>query len=459
MPKQRRLVAVRRPHQHADHAAAGRQRPHLQPVAHHRAVLADPFDLPDRPRPPPQRVRDHLGVLHRVPGLQLPHPPSNAAMATVLRDAGWSTFWVGKNHNVPVDEWTMGGSKKNWPLGQGYDRFYGFIGGETNNWYPDLAEDNHYIDQPYLPEDGYHLSKDLADQALRFIRDAKQSEPDKPWYLWFCPGVNHAPHHAPAEYIDRYKGRFDDGYEAYREWVLPRMIERGILPEGTELTPINPMPEGTFTKGDAVRPWDSLSEEEKRLFSRMAEVFAGFSEYTDAQVGRIVEYLEESGQLENTIILYCAGLRRLPGRHPAEPGHDRPAGHARHLQPLPDRLGDGVLDPVPDVQALHLTRAGSATRWSSTGRPASRPTARSATSTTTPPTSSPPSWTCAAWRCPRSTTASSRPRCPGCRCATASTPTQTGRPASRPSTTRCSAPAASGTTAGRPSPCTARPAA
>ena len=87
----------------------------------------------------------------------------------------------------------MGGSKKHWPLGQGYDRFYGFIGGETNNWYPDLAEDNHYIDQPYLPEDGYHLSKDLADQALRFIRDAKQSEPDKPWYLWFCPGANHAP--------------------------------------------------------------------------------------------------------------------------------------------------------------------------------------------------------------------------------------------------------------------------
>ena len=109
----------------------------------------------------------------------------------------------------------------------GYDRFYGFIGGETNNWYPDLAEDNHYVDQPYLPEDGYHLSKDLADQALRFIRDSKQSEPDKPWYLWFCPGANHAPHHAPQEYIDKYKGKFDDGYEAYREWVLPRMIERG----------------------------------------------------------------------------------------------------------------------------------------------------------------------------------------------------------------------------------------
>ena len=142
----------------------------------------------------------------------------------------------------------------------------------------------------------------------RSSSSATRSSPsrDKPWYLWFCPGANHAPHHAPQEYIDKYKGAFDDGYEAYREWVLPRMIERGILPEGTELTPINPMTEGTFSPGDAVRPWDSLNDDEKRLFSKMAEVYAGFSEYTDVQVGRIVDYLEESGQLDNTLILYCA---------------------------------------------------------------------------------------------------------------------------------------------------------
>jgi arylsulfatase A-like enzyme len=200
----------------------------------------------------------------------------------------------------------MGSSKKDWPLGQGYDCFYGFVGGETNQWYPDLAEDNHYVEQPYGPEEGYHLSKDLADKAIEFIRDSKQGEPDKPWYLWFCPGANHAPHHAPKEYIDKYKGRFDDGYESYREWVLPRMIEKGILPEGTELTPLNPMTEGTLAPTDAVRPWDTLSDDEKRLFARMAEVYAGFSEYTDAQVGRIVDYLEESGQLENTLIMYCA---------------------------------------------------------------------------------------------------------------------------------------------------------
>ena len=240
------------------------------------------------------------------PGYSSHIPPSNATMANVLREAGWSTFWVGKNHNVPVDEWTMGTSKKRWPLGMGYDRFYGFIGGETNNWYPDLAEDNRYIDPPYSPKEGYHLSKDLADQAMRMIRDSKQTQPDRPWYLWFCPGANHAPHHAPQEYIDKYKGMFDDGYEAYREWVLPRMIERGILPEGTELTPMNPMSEGTFTPADLVRPWEELNDEEKRLFSRMAEVYAGFSEYTDVQVGRIVDYLEESGQLENTLIFYCA---------------------------------------------------------------------------------------------------------------------------------------------------------
>jgi arylsulfatase len=240
------------------------------------------------------------------PGYNSHIPRTCATMATVLRNAGWSTFWVGKNHNTPVDAWTMGSSKKDWPLGLGYDRFYGFIGGETNQWYPDLAEDNHYIDQPYLPEDGYHLSKDLADKALSFIRDSKQSEPDKPWYLWFCPGANHAPHHAPQEYVDKYAGAFDDGYEAYREWVLPRMVERGILPEGTELTPINPMAPGTFSEGDSMRPWDELSDEEKQLFSRMAEVYAGYSEYTDAQVGRIIDYLEESGQLENTLVLYCA---------------------------------------------------------------------------------------------------------------------------------------------------------
>jgi arylsulfatase len=240
------------------------------------------------------------------PGYSGHIPPSNATMASVLREAGWSTFWIGKNHNVPVDAFDMAANRTTWPLGLGFDRFYGFIGGETNQWYPELIEDNHFVDQPYLPDEGYHFSKDIADKAISFIRDSKQAQSDKPWYMWFCPGANHAPHHCPQVYIDKYKGVFDDGYEAYREWVLPRMIERGILPEGTQLTPINPMTEGTVAESDLVRPWDSLSDEEKRLFCRMAEVYAGYSEYTDVQVGRIVDYLERSGQLDNTIIFYCA---------------------------------------------------------------------------------------------------------------------------------------------------------
>jgi arylsulfatase A-like enzyme len=240
------------------------------------------------------------------PGYSGHIPLENATIAQVLRDAGWSTFWIGKNHNVPVDAFDMASSKKKWPLGLGYDRFYGFIGGETNQWFPELIEDNHYVEQPYSAKEGYHFSKDITDKAISFIRDSKQSKADKPWYMWFCPGANHAPHHAPQEYIDRYKGKFDDGYEAYREWVLARMIERGILPKDTQLTPINPMKEGACLEADLVRPWESLSADEKKLFARMAEVYAGFSEYTDVQVGRLVDYLEESGQLDNTVIIYCA---------------------------------------------------------------------------------------------------------------------------------------------------------
>ncbi len=213
---------------------------------------------------------------------------------------------MGKNHNVPEQDNAPGGYKGTWPLQQGFDRYYGFLGGETNQWYPDLVEDNHFVEQPYTPAEGYHLSKDLADQAIRMIRDNKASNPSKPWYMWYCPGANHAPHHAPQEYIDKYKGKFDDGYEAYREWCLGRMIEKGVFPEGTQMTQLNPMPEDQANPLDVVLPWDSLSDDQKRLFCRMAEVFAGFSEYTDAQIGRLIDYLEESGQLENTLVMYAA---------------------------------------------------------------------------------------------------------------------------------------------------------
>lgn len=240
------------------------------------------------------------------PGYSAQIPEQAGTMAHLLQDNGWSTFWLGKNHNVPETDLSSGANKKQWPLQMGFDRFYGFIGGETNQFYPDLVEDNRYINQPYQPEQGYHLSKDLADQAIKMLSDQKSANPSKPWFMWYCPGANHAPHQAPQDYIDKYKGKFDDGYDAYRTWVLPRMIAKGILPKDTKLTGFNPMPPDQANAGDFVRPWSTLTADEKKLFSRLCEVFAGFSEYTDAQIGRVIDYLKTTGQYDNTIILYAA---------------------------------------------------------------------------------------------------------------------------------------------------------
>jgi arylsulfatase len=240
------------------------------------------------------------------PGANGRIPEQTATVAQLLQDNGWSTYWLGKNHNVAEQDVASGASRKQWPLAKGFDRFYGFLGGETNQWYPDLVEDNRFIEQPYPPEQGYHFSKDLADKAIEMIRDQKATNPSRPWFMWYNPGANHAPHHAPKDYIAKYAGKFDDGYEAYRTWVLERMIAKGILPKGTQLTPLNPLPEDVANKADFVRPWNTLKPEEKKLFSRLAEVYAAYSEYTDVQVGRLIDYLEQTGQLENTVVFYAA---------------------------------------------------------------------------------------------------------------------------------------------------------
>jgi arylsulfatase len=240
------------------------------------------------------------------PGASGRIPPQAATVGQILQDGGWSTYWLGKNHNVAEQDVASGASRKQWPLQMGFDRFYGFLGGETNQWYPDLVEDNKFTEAPYGPEQGYHFSRDLADQAIAMIRDQKATNPSRPWFMWYNPGANHAPHHAPQDYIAKYKGKFDDGYEAYRTWVLERMIAKGVLPKGTQMTPINPLPKDVANAADFVRPWDSLSADEKRLFARLAEVYAAYSEYTDVQIGRIIDYLQESGQLDNTVVFYAA---------------------------------------------------------------------------------------------------------------------------------------------------------
>lgn len=236
-------------------------------------------------------------------------PDDAALLSEVLLERGYNTYCVGKWHLTPLEESNLAATKRHWPLARGFERFYGFLGGETDQWYPDLVYDNHPVEPPATPEGGYHLSADLADKAIEFIRDAKVIAPGKPWFTYFCPGAGHAPHHVFTEWADRYAGRFDMGYERYREIVLENQKALGIVPPDTELSPINPYLNVTGPGGqpwpaqDTVRPWDSLNDEEKRLFARMAEVFAGFMSYTDAQIGRVLDYLAESGQLDNTIIV------------------------------------------------------------------------------------------------------------------------------------------------------------
>lgn len=236
-------------------------------------------------------------------------PAETALLSEVLAERGYNTYATGKWHLTPLEEANLAATKRHWPLSRGFERFYGFLGGETDQWYPDLVYDNHPVPPPGTPEDGYHLSKDLADKTIEFIRDAKVIAPDKPWFSYVCPGAGHAPHHVPTEWADRYAGVFDMGYEAYREVALANQKRMGIVPPDTELSPVNPYADVTGPGGepwpaqDTVRPWDTLGHDERRLFARMAEVFAGFLTYTDAQIGRILDYLEETGQLDNTLIV------------------------------------------------------------------------------------------------------------------------------------------------------------
>jgi arylsulfatase A-like enzyme len=245
------------------------------------------------------------------PGISTRIPFESGFISEVLAAQGYNTYCVGKWHLTPGEECNLAAYKGRWPLGRGFERFYGWLGGETNSYYPDLVHDNHPIEPPARPEDGYHLADDLSDRAIQFIRDAKVIDPDKPFFMYFAPQAGHAPHLVPTEWADKYKGRFDAGYEAIRPEILARQKAMGLLPEETELSPINPHGEPTTTgpdgqpwpQLDTVRPWDSLSDDERRLFSRMAEVFAGYVSYYDDRLGRIIDYLEASGELDNTLIV------------------------------------------------------------------------------------------------------------------------------------------------------------
>ena len=214
-----------------------------------------------------------------------------AMLPEILRDEGYNTFALGKWHLAPMHETTSAGPYDGWPLGRGFDRFYGFLDAETDQWAPAITYDNHRIDPPRRA--GYHLSEDLVDRSVEFIRNQQMALPGKPFFLYLAFGAVHAPHHAPREFIDRYKGKFDKGWDKVREERLARMKQMGIVPASADLAPRN----------EGVKAWDTLAADEKRLSTRLQEAYAGFLEHTDHHIGRLLKYLEESDKLDNTMIV------------------------------------------------------------------------------------------------------------------------------------------------------------
>ena len=222
-------------------------------------------------------------------------PESVAPLAEMLRLNGYSTAAFGKYHETPPWEASVSGPYDRWPTRSGFDKFYGFIGGETNQWAPLLYDGVTRVELPHDPS--YHFTVDMANQAIAWIRFQQAMTPDKPFFVYFAPGATHAPHHVPKEWADKYKGKFDAGWDKYREETLARQIRLGLVPPGTKLAP----------KPAAIKDWDALTADEKRLFIRQMEVFAGFGEQTDHEIGQLVKAIEDLGVMDNTLFIYIAG--------------------------------------------------------------------------------------------------------------------------------------------------------
>ncbi len=223
-------------------------------------------------------------------------PFENGFLSEMLLEKGYNTYAVGKWHLTPADQISAAGPYNRWPLGRGFERYYGFLGGDTHQYYPELVYDSHSVEPEKTPEEGYHLTEDLVDKAISFIADAKQVAPNKPFFLYFAPGAAHAPHHVPKEWADKYKGQFDDGWDAYREKVFAKQKALGIIPKDAELSRHDP----------DVQDWKALPENERKLYARMMEVFAGFVTHTDHQYGRLFAFLKSIGAWDNTLIMFIS---------------------------------------------------------------------------------------------------------------------------------------------------------
>jgi len=219
--------------------------------------------------------------------------PRAATVAEMLRAHGYATYAAGKWHLAPMEECSAAGPHTNWPLQKGFDRFYGFLQGETDQFYPELTSDNGHIDPPGRPEDGYHVSEDIVDKSTGWIGDLQSIRPDRPFFLYLAFGATHAPHQSPLEYRTKWRGKFDEGYDVLRERWFARQLEMGVVPSGTTLAPPNP----------GVPAWNDLTANQQAFSARLQEAFAALLEHTDVQIGRVVNFLEQRGLLDNTLLM------------------------------------------------------------------------------------------------------------------------------------------------------------
>jgi arylsulfatase len=222
--------------------------------------------------------------------------PEDATIGRILKDNGYATSWFGKNHNTPDFQYSIAGPFDQWPSGMGFDYFYGFMGGETDQYTPYLFENNRQV-FPWLNKPGYNLTTDMADQAIGYLQGMKAAAPASPWFLYYAPGGTHSPHQPKQEWIDKFHGKFDMGWNAMRDQIFANQKRLGVIPENTKLT----------EWPDSLPKWDTLSADQKKLFARQAEVFAGYAAYTDNEIGRVIQQVEDMGELDNTLIVYIVG--------------------------------------------------------------------------------------------------------------------------------------------------------
>jgi arylsulfatase A-like enzyme len=266
-----------------------------------------------------------MEVATAFPGNTGARPQSITPMAEILRQNGYSTSAFGKYHETAPWEVSVSGPFTRWPTGSGFDKFYGFIGGETNQWAPLIHDGTVKIETPLTPD--YHFTTDMTNQAINWIRSQQSLTPDKPFFTYFATGATHAPHHVPKEWIAKFKGQFDGGWDKYRDETFARQKKMGIIPQNAKLAP----------KPEAIKDWDTLTPDQQRLFARQMEVFAAFAAHTDYEIGRVVKAIEDLGELDNTLIMYEVGDNGAS----AEGGMDGMFNEMTYF--------NGVAEKVPDM--------------------------------------------------------------------------------------------------------------